>query len=97
MQVNAPHIFVIMVMAMAMVVSVTVAVIVIVIVIVLLAMGVAMRMAVIMAVMVMSKRHHADQVHSQTQATNNEEFAETLRLRSLPQSFKRLKCDFNTE
>jgi hypothetical protein len=88
MQVNAPHIFVIMVMAMVVSVTVAVARVRIAAVIMLLAMGVTVRVTVrvtmIMAVVVMSKSHHTDQIHSQTQATNDEEFAETLRLRPLP-------------
>lgn len=97
MQVNAPHIFVIMVMAMPMVVSMAVTVVVIVLLAMIMAMRMTVRVTMIMAVMVMSKRHHADQIHSQAQTTDNKELAETLRLRSLPQSLKRLKCDFNTE
>lgn len=75
-------------MVMAMVMSMTVTRVRTTAVVMLLTMGVAMRMTVgvtvIMAVVVMSKRHHADQIHSQAQTTNDEELTEPLCLRPLP-------------
>jgi hypothetical protein len=38
-------------------------------------MPMAMSMSMVMAVMVVSKRHHANQIHGQAKAADNEELA----------------------
>lgn len=60
-------------------------------------MPMAMAMSVVVAVMVVSKRHHANQIHGQAKAADNEELAQPLCLRSLPQSLECLERNFDTE
>lgn len=60
-------------------------------------MPMAMSMSMVMAMMVVSKCHHANQIHGQAKAADNEELAQPLCLRSFPQSLKRLERNFNTE
>lgn len=77
-----------------MAVSVSMGVVVPVPVIVVVPMGVPVVMSV---VMMMAKSHHSNHIHSQTQTAHDEELTEPLRLRTLPESLKRLKRDLHAE
>lgn len=92
MQVDAPHIFIVMVMVMAMVMAVARMVMLLTV-----RMPMAMLMSMVMPVMMVSKRHHANQIHSQAKAANNKELAKPLCLRPFPQSLECFKRNFNTE
>lgn len=47
--------------------------------------------------MMVPECHHANQVDGKPETADNEEFAKSLGLGTLPQSFERLKGDFNAQ
>jgi uncharacterized membrane protein YhaH (DUF805 family) len=88
MQVNAVHILVVVTVAVVMAMVMT--------------MIMAVRMPMVMSmivsvVMVVTECHHSNQVNKKTQSAHNKELAQSLCLSSLPQPFKSLKGNFDTE
>lgn len=54
-------------------------------------------MRMIVSVMVVAECHHPNKVHGQSKTAHHKQFAQTLRLRALPESLKRFKRDLNAQ
>jgi hypothetical protein len=52
---------------------------------------------IVTMMMVVSKRHHAHEIHNQTHGAHNKQFSQSLRFRSFPQTLKRFKPNFYTQ
>lgn len=61
-------------------------------------MSMSVRVTVVVSMVVMMpKRHHANQVDRKSQAAHNEQLTKSLRLSAFPKSLKRFKTDFDTQ